>query len=53
MKKIITFLCFFLTALSLFNMQIVSADCEYNEAGSISQNLDNCLADSALVNPGD
>ncbi len=53
MKKIITVLCFLLVSLSLFQTQIVSADCEYNEDWSVSQNLDNCLADSALVNPWD
>ena len=32
---------------------VIYADCEYNAGWSISQNLDNCLSDSSLVNPWD
>lgn len=53
MKKIITLLCVFCITLSFGALNQTYADCEYNELGSISQNLDNCLSDSPLVNPGD
>lgn len=53
MKKIITFFCFIVSVFWYIHLHNVSADCVYNEAWSIGQNLDNCLSDSALVNPWD
>lgn len=53
MKKIIQLLCFLCLVMSMWSQQISYADCEYNEGSSIGQNLDSCLSDSNLVNPGD
>lgn len=52
MKKIITLLYVLIILLSFFQLGITHADCTYNEFWTVSQNLDNCLADSTLVNPG-
>jgi len=52
MKKIIIFLCTLIAFSTFWKVDIMFA-CEYNENGSVSQNLDNCLSDSPLVNPWD
>jgi len=52
MKKIIILMCVIMTFFAFGQVHTMFA-CEYNENGSVSQNLDNCLADSPLVNPWD
>lgn len=56
MKKIICFLLFsFVCIISIFSINSVYAECEYNNNGWIVANLDGCLSweDSYLVSPGD
>lgn len=53
MKKIINIICIAILIFGIFSFSITFADCEYNDAWSVSQNLDSCLEGSTLVNPWD
>lgn len=53
MKKIICITSVILIVFFFFLGESLFANCDYNEAGSIAQNLDSCLSGSDLVNPWD